>query len=201
MSLLKVIFQVFLLILLGACGAQGPIKVYDQQAITDTANLAILYLPPEIELVEADGMVFETPFIETGYNEVQLPPGHHEIAVKYVKFWGDASSGNLVSSKPVIYSLELANKTKYFMKFTRPKDQWDAQDMVDRFSPWIEDENGVKVKVTGTQYGTKTLTDVNRTVTAKQFVEGNNPLEKLKFWWKNSNREEKEAFKKWLEED
>ena len=200
MYYVKKIFPVFLLLLLGACGAQGPIKVYDEKATSDLTNISIIYLPPEIELVEADGMAFDTPYIETGLNEIHLLPGHHELALKYEKYWGTPPSGSLASTKPVVVSFELTKKSGYYLKYSKPEDQWAALAMMDKFSPWLEDKNGVKLKVAVTHAGGTSLTNVNKTVTARQFVEGNNPLEKLKFWWKNSSREEQEAFKKWLEE-
>ncbi len=200
MYFIKVIFQVLIVLILGACAAQGPIKVYDERTKPDLSNINIIYLPPEIELLEADGMVFETPYIETGFNEVHLLPGHHEIALKYAKFWGDPSSGRMITTKPVVFSIDLTNKSKYFVRYDKPEDIWGAQALIQKFSPWIEDDKGVKLKVSATQLGTASLTNINKSVTARQFVEGNNSLEKLKFWWKNSTGGEKAAFKKWIED-
>jgi len=201
MQFIKSILFMCVLTALAACVAQGPIKAYDETSTVDKARLSIIYLPPEIEIVEADGKEYDTPFIETGYNEIHMLPGKHNIAVKYSRFWGDASSGGVVSSKPVVYSFETMANTKYFMKFNKPQDQWSAQVMVRRFSPWIEQEGGKQLKTEKTMTAHNLLTTGKSATTAKQFVAGKNPFEMLKFWWENANYAEKQEFKKWLIED
>ena len=201
MNSIKLISQLFVLFILSACAAQGPIKAYDEKAVTDTTNLSILYLPPEIELVEADGKAFDTPLVESGYNEVHFMPGHHEIAVKYVKFWGDPTSGSLLASKPVIFSVDLQAKSKHYIKFDKPADQWAAQSLVNKFSPWIEDANGVKMQVVAGRYGTKTLTNGKGSAMSTAPKGSDTPLEHLKFWWKNASFKEKKAFEGWMNQN
>jgi len=201
MRLIKVILYIYIFTVLGACSAQGPIKAYDEKTVIDRSGFSILYLPPEIEIIEADGIQLDTPYIETGYNEVHIPPGEHQVAVKYAKYWGDASSGSLVASKPVIFRFKLKEKSKYYMKYKKPEDQWGAQHMVSRFSPWVEEASGSKLKTTVSHFGMQSLTSTNNTAGAKQAVTAKQPLERLKFWWENANYKEKEAFRNWLEED
>lgn len=198
---IKLIFQLFLLFTLSACAAEGPIKAYDEKAVTDTVSLSFLYLPPEIELIEVDGKSFDTPLITAGYNEVHLLPGRHQIAVKYLKFWGDATAGSLVASKPVIFDLNVQAKAKYYLKYDQPKDELAAQSMVQKFSPWLADQHGVKVQVASGQHGTKTLTSGNNAGSASNAPTGDIPLEQLKYWWKSASFKEKKAFESWMNQN
>lgn len=81
MRLIKIIFLLHVFVALTACTASGPIKAYDDKTLIDKSALSIIYLPPEIEILEADGVELDTPYIESGYNEVHLSPGEHQVAV------------------------------------------------------------------------------------------------------------------------
>lgn len=191
-----------LIAVLAGCGASsGPIKLYDESEIQNTSNIAIIYLPPEIELIEADGQELDTPYIETGYNEVHLLPGKHVLAVKYVKFWGDEISGSMVRSGPVLFNIQIKGRERLYMNFDRPKDHWSAQGMAKRFQPWLEDKAGKKRDIKGSQFYSGSLTLPNSAAGSNKAMSAKEPLSELKFWWDKASYDEKEAFKKWLDED
>lgn len=201
MNFFKILFPGLLLSALAGCTvASGPIKAYPSDAAVDPTQLSILYLPPEVELLEADGMETATPYITSGYNEVHLLPGRHQLAVKYVEFWGDADSGSMVKSAPVIFSLVTVPKAKYYLKYKKPGDQWEAQAMAGKFSPWLEDEQGARYNIKQIRYGTKALTSGSPSMTtaAAPYADGGSPLDKLKYWWKQAGYKEKKAFEQWM---
>lgn len=196
MRVLKLFFVLFMAIFIAGCaGANGPVKAYDESVAIDKASLSTIYLPPEIELLEVDGMEMETPFIDAGYNEVKIPPGNHQLAVKYAVFWGDPTSGSMVNSEPVVLGLTIAPKSSYYIRLNKPKDQWEAEHLANTFAPWMEDASGKKVKIVN---NLQLLTSGKQSKTGQQFMSGNTPLDKLKFWWKNAGYKEKKAFEKWM---
>lgn len=197
----RLIFSFVVVSLAGCFGSSGPVKTYDEATVKDTSKVSILYLPPAIELLEVNGMEYDTPFIETGKNEVHLLPGKHVLAVKYVKFWGDETSGSMVRSEPVIFNLDLKGKEKITMEYTRAKDQWAAQAMVKRFKPWLEDAQGKKLKTKGSQFFSGSLTLTSSAAGSAKAIASKEPLSELKFWWDKATHDEKQNFKKWLESD
>jgi len=196
MGILRLGFYVCVVIFVAGCAtAEGPIKAYDETTVVDKQSLAIIYLPPEIELLEVDGIETNTPYIEEGRNEVHITPGNHQLAVKYSSYWGDTSSGSMVRSAPVVLGINVSAKSIYSMKFKKPKDQWQAEHLANSFAPWLEDASGKKVEVINTLPGGNRLTGVNSS------MGGNTPLQKLKFWWKNASFKDKKAFEKWMLEN
>lgn len=189
-----------LVLLAGCVAADGPIKTYDEKSVKDTSKISILYLPPAVDIVEVDGEEYETPFIEQGFNEVHLLPGQHILSVKYVQYWGDVTSGNLVKSSPVIFNLNTKGNEKLYLKYDIPKDEWQAQRLAGRFKPWIENKDNKGTKVKGSQYYSRdSSSDKGMTALGNKVVL-KNPLTELKFWWEQASYDEKQIFKKWLEE-
>lgn len=188
----------FLAIFIAGCGASGPIKGYGENTAVDKETLSIIYLPPEIELLEVNGMETDTPFIEEGHNEIHIPPGNHQVALKYAVFWGDGTSGSMVKSASVVLGLNIAPKSSYYIKFKRPKDQWQADQLAANFAPWMEDASGKKVKIINNLAGGNQLTSGQGASPGQQFMSGNTPLLKLKYWWKNASFKEKKDFESWM---
>lgn len=199
MQLLKSVFFVFIVAFVAGCSAaKGPIKAYDTNAAIDKESLSAIFLPPEIELLEVNGSQMETPFIETGYNEIHIPPGKHQLAVKYSAYWGDAVSGSMVKSDPVVMELNIAPKSTYYLKYKQPKDQWEALQIAGTFLPWIEDASGKKIKVIDNMSGGGMLTSSVRSASGQNAMPGHAPLENLKFWWKKASYKDKKEFETWM---
>ena len=201
MRIIKIISVLLFMTGLAGCGASGPIKVYDEKTMTDLSKISVLYLPPEVELVEANGEEYDTPYIETGYNEVHLSPGQHALALKYVKYWGDGVSGSMVVSSPVMFNVKTKGNEKFYLKFKKPKDAWDAQTLAKRFSPWIETADSKREKIKGSQFFSGSVSSGKGATAPNGRVKLMNPLKELKFWWEKATYKEKEAFKQWLEEE
>lgn len=199
MQVLKIIFYLFAAtFIVGCTAASGPIKAYGKNVTVDKESLSIIYLPPDIELLEVDGMEIDTPFIEEGHNEVHIPPGMHQVAVKYAANWGDATSGGMVKSAPVVLGVNIAPKSSYYIKFNKPKDQWQAEHLANSFAPWMENASGKKLKIVKNLRGGNKLTSGNKSMTGQPSMSGKAPLEKLKFWWKKASFKEKKAFESWM---
>jgi len=199
----KIIIFLASIAMLISCSASGPIKAYDEGAVKDKNQLAIIYVPPELEVEDVDGVAKNTPFIESGYNEIHLLPGQHDVTVSYERFWGDAASGNMVSSKPVTLSLQVEAGLEYVIKIKTPQDQWQAEQLATNFKPWIESKSGQKLaikrkkyKVSQTPVEAKSTTGTG--LSAEEIVARQNPLEKLKFWWKLAEKKDRQAFQSWV---
>ncbi len=192
MKMLTVPFYLSMIVFVTACSTTNvPIMTYDEALVLDRENVSVIYFPAEIELLEVDGQEIKTPFIAEGYHEVRILAGKHQLALKYVAFWGDATSGSIVSSKPVVFGLDITPKSTYFIKYAKPRGQWQAEHLANTFAPWVETASGKKVttvhdKVSGKKRMTQPLKSVNT------------PLQKLKFWWKNASFKEKKQFEGWM---
>lgn len=193
----------FLFSVLGACStASGPIKAYDESAGIDPGRLARIYLPPEIDLLEVDGVEKDSPFIEQGLNEIQLLPGKHEITIKYQKYWGSEVSGSMVSSDPVTFHLDIGASESYTLKFPVVKDIWGATSMAAKFKPWLEDKKGTRLAVKQVKSGVISLrSPATATMSAEEIVSRQKPLEKLQFWWKLADKKDRKAFRRWIVEN
>ncbi|MDH5408065.1 MAG: DUF2057 domain-containing protein [Gammaproteobacteria bacterium] len=205
MNILKITISTVLLAMIAGCSGSGPMKAYDEATVTDKNQLAIIYLPPDLEVEEVNGIKQDTPFIETGFNEVHVLPGKHNIVLAYERFWGDAASGHLVSSKPVTLTLDVNAGQKYVIKFKVPKDQWDATLLVSNFRPWVETKSGQKIATKSTigkviNASTDKTSGSSSGLSAEEIVARQKPLEKLKFWWKLADKDDRKAFQKWLKE-
>ena len=198
-KVLKAGYLLIILGLVGCAGAGGAIKTFEESEVKDKNRIAVLYLPPAVELLEADGIEYDTPFIETGHNEVHLLPGKHVLAVKYVQFWGNEVSGNMVYSDPILFNLDVEGTETIYLNYERPKDIWAAQAIAKRFSPWLEDASGNKLAVKGSQFFSGSLTMTSSAAGSAKAIASKEPLSELKFWWERATYDEREAFKKWLE--
>ncbi|MDH5181539.1 MAG: DUF2057 domain-containing protein [Gammaproteobacteria bacterium] len=203
MRFYKYMLGMVLLPLLVACGATatGPIKGYDSSTSVDTAQLARIYLPPEIEVLDVDGEVKSTPYITEGMNEVHLLPGEHEMTVKYVKYWGDDVSGSLVRSDDVTLRFTVAASGEYVLKFPQVKDNLSASLMVKKFSPVLEDKQGGRLAARKMHNRGQRISqppNEESSLDAADIVAKQKPLEKLQFWWKLADKEERKAFQRWV---
>ena len=197
MKYMKFLLGAFILTLQG-CGTGGPIIGYDESSSVNKESLSIIYLPPEIDMLEIDGTKKDSPFIESGYNEVHVTPGQHQIAVRYMKFWGDNTSGNIIKSKPVVLSLHISPKSKYYVKYKIPEDGWQAVELSNKFSPWVEDASGSKLTDVRKLVGGSMLTSSAEMNKPSHLPKGTSPLENLKYWWKQAGYNDKKLFEKWM---
>jgi len=198
-TLLKSFFYFFVSIFMVACAtADGPIMAYDEASGLDKSSLSTIYLPASIELIEVDGMVIKTPFITKGHNVVSIPAGSHQLALKYVAFWGDALSGSMVRSKPVVLTMDIAPKSEYFVRFKQPQDQWQAEHLANVFTPWLEDAVGNKVKTVQHRTTNKRLTQQDNSSRNEPSAPGKEPLQNLQYWWGKASYKDKKAFENWM---
>ena len=215
------------ILLLGvACStASGPIRTFEPAGVNNAQPISRIYLPPDIEVLAIDGIEVKTPFIIDGFNEVQLLPGQHKVAVAYEKLWGDATSSAMVKSQAAILELEVTQQQDYFLKFPIPTDVSEAEALSKNFRPWLETsdrKHAVQTKMNvsetsmigrlsgssqasvATGGGVVNLTRQdklspgNSTMSAEEIVARQNPLDRLKFWWKLADKKDKTAFQHWL---
>jgi len=216
-------FLVCILLVTTACStASGPIRTFAAEDVKDPGQISRVYLPPEIEILAVDGFEVKAPYIAEGFNELQLLPGKHKIAVFYKKLWGDAASGYIVKTQAAILELEVTKQQDYFLKFPVPASLAEAEALKSNFRPWLETSGQKRVATTkrtvdtsfmayvsgssnasiATGGGVMNLTrpdDVpSSTMSAEEIVARQKPIERLKFWWKLADKKDKAAFQHWL---
>ena len=220
------VLLVGILLLLGACSstASGPIRTFDPEDVKDPASIGRVYLPREIEVMAVDGFEIKTPYIPEGFNELQLLPGKHKIAVFYKELWGDPASGYIIKSEAAVLELEVAKAQEYYLKFVEPANMEEAEAMKSNFRPWIETSTQQRVAKTKRtvdtsfmSYVTGSSGSVNATgggvinltrpdepapgtsaLSAEEVIARQKPIDRLKFWWKLADKEDKLEFEKWV---
>lgn len=205
MLAVKRVISLLLITIIAGCSSSGPMKAYDEAAVTDKSQLAIIYIPPDLEVESVDGVEQDTPFIETGFNEVHVLPGKHDIELTYERFWGGASSGYLISSNPVTITMKAEAGKKYIVKFHAPKDQWQAEMLISNLKPWVESKSGQKIATKTVKGKAPNISAAkakasSSPLSAEEIVARQKPLEKLKFWWKLAEKKDRKAFQKWVKE-
>ena len=223
---LRSCFLVGVLLMTAACSTvpAGPIRTFEPEDVKDPEQISRIYLPPEIEILAFDGSPVETPYVAEGFNELQLLPGKHKIAVFYKKLWGDPASGYIVKSEAAILELKVTKQQDYYLKFEEPENMAEAEALKSNFRPWIETAGQKRVAKTKRTVDTSFMAYVsgssnaaiatgggvmnltrpddmssgNATLSAEEIVARQNPVERLKFWWKLADKQDKLAFQKWV---
>lgn len=184
--------------LIGCSTASGPIKGYDGKGNIPLEQLARVYFPPAINVVEVNGIEKDTPFIVDGMNELHLTPGTHEVTLEYEMRWGSEVSGSLVQSDEVTLRVDVQAGDELVIKFPAVNDIWEATTMAKKFNPWLENKKGGRVSSRKVKHNV--LNKGNSNLSAEEVVARQNPLKKLQFWWKLADKKDREAFQKWVRE-
>jgi len=222
----------FLLLLLAgvalqACAPTGPVKFYEGANRPDD-QIAKVMVPGPITVKSIDARPENVPAKESGFYDLQLPPGKHLIAFKYELYWGSEVSGLMVKSNLVAVDTNFEAGKIYELSYPRPEDEDQAFAMSQQFSANLVDrQTGEKTASYAIENANTAMlafskqTPVSGTSAASSPAQGRAPsstpatgalpdadqaaredaLKRLKFWWLMASEAEREEFRKWMQQD
>ena len=220
--------HIFLLIIFvfcfQGCSASGPTHFYpgEKHQPSETARLSV---PGPISVTKIDGKEADIPSKEDGFYEIYLLPGLHRIEFKYELYWGDPSSGMIVTSDDVGIETPFRAGKNYVLSYPIPEDEEEAYEMANVFKAKLTeqetgrvvfsralaelDERGIKTTLLyGNSEATKSR-DNNTPIVESTAIKPpagidadtaarEDTVRRLKFWWLMADEEERIRFKKWM---
>lgn len=214
MSFLSRLLSISLLLLAAGCaGMDGPVRTYDGPPRAED-EVAIISAPPTLEIIRVDGRKIKLPFTEGAY-DVHLLPGKHRIRSAYRELWGDATNSLFVRSDDVIFDVEVSAGQRLRLDFPPPRDLAAAQGFADDPRIWLEDagtgeriepidivaHGGLLGMMTGGEPEAPAAPPASApdsTAAAESALLEQDALERLKFWWKLAEKDERAAFEQWV---
>lgn len=183
-----------------ACAPSGPIKFYDNAALTQK-DLAIVVIPGPITMHSIDGKVVKSPSSETQSYEVHLPPGHHYLVFKYELFWGDMTAGLLIKSKLTGVDTDFVAGRTYDLKYKIPSTESEAFQFTKEFNVTLVD------RTSDQQVSSYRIDDIDGFIKSKMASTAapaatpavkQNAVKQLEYWWLLANAEERQEFTSWM---
>ncbi|MDZ7661798.1 DUF2057 family protein [Thiohalophilus sp.] len=204
-------------LLLAACAPTGPVKFYSG---TDKPKheIATVRVPGPITVTRIDGREVRVPSQEEGFYALHLLPGRHTLTFKYELYWGAADAGMLLKSKPTTIQAEFSADRVYELRYDEPRNESEAFSLASDFqATLVEAGSGRRVAATASDEYPSGFTNAEPVVretpastpsaqsggslpTASQAV-NEDAVKRLKFWWLMADEAEREAFRKWIQQD
>lgn len=209
----KNVLLVFLAgILLQACTPTGPVKFYEGAA-RPAGQIARVKVPGPITVLEIDGREIRSPSTDEGFYELQLPPGAHRLTFRYELYWGSSVSGMIIKSDPVEINHNFAAGKVYELVYEKPASEDEAYTLADDFKATLvetdgstrivsrsPDERSVLPPPSTGAITTRTPVVANPMPGAQEAV-NEDAVKRLKFWWLMADEAERDAFRKWIQQD
>lgn len=220
-KILTVILSSMVLVsVLFSCTGFKQIKKYDISGV-EASKAACIKVPIDIEIESIDGREVKglsSAFFSSG-TELLLPPGGHEITVRYSDFWEyDENNYDKFESDDVILGFTAEPGMTYRLAHPKLEDSRDMAEFADQPDIWIEKTGStgltaekkqksskVSKKIEETDYEYKKVykkpSSAKKSVSLKDDWDKMSEEEKEKFreWlkWNSMSREEKEKFREW----
>jgi len=201
-------------LLLTACAPTGPVKFYSG-ADKPKSEIALVRVPGPITITRIDGREVRVPSQEEGFYELHLLPGRHTLTFKYELYWGAADAGMLLKSKPTTIQAEFRTDRVYELRYDEPRNESEAFSLASDFqATLVEADSGIRVAATASDEYPSGFTNAEPVVrdtpvptpvggalpTADQAA-NEDAVKRLKFWWLMADEAEREAFRKWMQQE
>ena len=176
-----------------------------------SSQIALVSLPPEIDLIMIDGKDVSSKFglFRRGNVKIALNPGHHRFVLQYSQIWDiDADEHEKIKSLEVEIRSTLEKNHEYKFSFDIPETLEEARKVQENFLVTLTD---VKTNKTITSKLKNPADGLNLTRLKKDepapqntplppSANDNLPLQMLKHWWAQSSDEDKKAFLLWADQ-
>lgn len=188
--------------LLAGCAASGPLKTYEGPA-RPAAELATLAVPEEVQVMAIDGREPPTTFARSDV-QMALLPGEHVLSLRYVQlFQLGADSHEIVRSKQAALRFNAAAGAAYRLESPHQAklEQGKAFAKDPKFR-LVNAGNGEAVdSVSITSYAEASLVDtINKAFQSQGEPRTATNLDLLKDVWGRTSPEERDAFRRWLDQ-
>lgn len=188
---------------LTACTTQGPVKAYEGAARAP-AEVALLRVPEQIEVMAVDGREPPPSFLKSNV-ELTVLPGEHVLSLRYVElFQLGSDEHDVVRSRQAALRFNAVAGTAYVLEIPKPLNHDAAKafakdphfNLLNKQSGSITESTAIK------SYAEASLMDsIGKAFTNSQT--GTDPvtnLDLLKDVWTRTSREERSAFRTWLDQ-
>lgn len=199
--------------LLQACAPTGPVQFYEG-APRPTSEIAKVMVPGPLTVESIDGRKVDVPSQDEGFYELQLPPGKHIIAFKYLRFWGSGDAGSMIRSDLAAVDSTFEAGKVYELTYNKPRDEEQASALASDFSATLVDRSSGQKTASFTvanldaallarksqQPATPVPTKATAAAampSADQAVQ-EDPVKRLKFWWLMANEKQRNEFSEWM---
>ncbi len=228
LKLQQLILLFISLIWFQACSVSGPVHSYpgEKRPASETARLLT---PGPITITKIDGKEVDVPSQDDGMYEIFLLPGLHRIEFKYDVYWGDTTSGMVITSDEVGIETPFHAAKTYKLTYPEPDDLEAAFAMAEKFKArLIEQETGrivlsrslAELNERGVQtslvYSKRDVDQANHSQPNNQPLAKSaqikppagidvntatreDAVKRLKFWWLMANEEERKLFRSWTD--
>ncbi len=203
-------------LLLTACAPTGPVKFYNGPE-KPMSEIALVRVPGPITTLAIDGRDIRAPSKEEGFYELHLSPGRHTLSFKYELYWGSSDSGMMIKSSPTEVQANFRAGQVYELRYDKPESEDEAFTMASDFqATLVERGSGQRIAATPSDEYPSGITNAEPVVPetpapaqtqasgalpdADQAVK-ENAVKRLKFWWLMADEAEREAFRKWMQQD
>ncbi len=207
-------------VFLSACASvKGPVRSYSG-APRPAGEIACVMVPVDLEVRRIDGKKVEIPYRPEGRYEVQLLPGEHRLQLVYKHLWGDSISSMLVVSDVMALQFQARAGATYRIDYPQLADESAATAYADEPRAWLTDPaTGTRVEAVAVAAGGSQINRAIRgafagggaasaaaapgadgTAAAERRVLEADRLERLKFWWKLADPDQRQQFLDWTQQ-
>ena len=211
----KIVFITLLVAGLWGCAPMRPVQLFDGPA-RGTDQVAVLYVPAEIDLLEIDGISVENyqQLLAFGRLEYRLLPGNHTLSVRYNKRWeNEFGKKPVLLSQPATLALEAEAGDVFELVPEQPANFKQAKEYASNFTVTVrkylvdqpqfpsarvqKDSQDAQTEVFQSS-ATRARGDIEEAAQAGSKGAKLSALELLKFWWLQADRTEQQNFIDWV---
>lgn len=187
----------------GCAGLNKPISAYEGP-LRPVAEVAVLTVPEEIQVLAVDGREVTSYLLGSRDQAVHVLPGERVLTVRYVKLFElSANDHEVVRSRPAAIRFEARAGQAYSFRFVEPAKVEAAREFAKApvFELVAQDATPVASSQAIKSYAEGSLVDsINRAFEGGTSKAAAGNLELLQDVWGRSSAEEREAFRRWLEQ-
>ncbi|MFO8025236.1 DUF2057 family protein [Thiohalophilus sp.] len=209
-------------LLLTACAPTGPVKFYNGPE-KPLSEIALVKVPGPITTLAIDGRDIRAPSREEGFYELHLSPGQHTLHFKYELYWGSPDAGMLIKSRPTEVQAHFKAGQVYELRYDEPESEDEAFTMASDFqATLVERDSGKRIAATPSDEYPSGITNTqpvvpetpapapvptrNQNLTSGVLPDADqavneDAVKRLKFWWLMADDAEREAFRKWMQQN
>ncbi len=188
--------------LAGCAGLNKPMTAYEGPA-RPVAEVAVLELPEELQLLAVDGREQSSYLLGSRQQVVHILPGERVLTLRYVElFQLSANDHEVVRSRPVALRFEAKAGQRYAFRYAKPGKVEAAREFAKAPSLELLTQDAAPI---ASSQAIKSYAEGSLVDSINSAFEGGTPkavgnLELLQDVWGRSTAEEREAFRRWLEQ-
>lgn len=202
----KTIFILILLLLNSCANVFEPISLYEGEPRASSGIVRVMF-PAEIDLLAIDGQDVSKyqPLLTYGATEYHVLPGARELTVRYRKRWKiNTQKDEVIESEAKVVRIDGAPGETFQIFPPALEDYQSARQYSEKFKVSVNKIPAASVAVAPAasieraqgNIGSQGVVE-RQAIAAASSSGGLSSFELLKFWWKQADSSEREAFRSW----